>query len=91
MAVRRGPRRLSALRQPDYARDMDDARTSERLQEAARAAHAAEARGDDAAANEAWRRYRLISDAARDPDELLAEGIALSQMGIELERKRRQS
>jgi len=82
---------LSALRQPDYARDMDDARTSERLQEAARAAHAAEARGDDAAANEAWRRYRLISDAARDPDELLAEGIALSQMGIELERKRRQS
>lgn len=40
--------------------------------------------GTDAAANEAWRRYRLISDTARDPDELLAEGIALSQMGIEL-------
>lgn len=63
---------------------MHGARSSQRLQEAARAAHAAEARGDDAAANEAWRRYRLISDAARDPDELLAEGIALSQLGIEL-------
>ena len=63
---------------------MCDARTSQRLQEAARAADAADARGDDAAANEAWRRYRLISDAARDPDELLAEGIALSRLGIEL-------
>jgi hypothetical protein len=29
-------------------------------------------------AGEAWRRYRLIRDAARDPDELLAEGIALT-------------
>lgn len=80
---------MSALRHPDYARGMDDARTSQRLQEAARAAHAAEARGDDAAANEAWRRYRLIGDAARDPDELLAEGIALSQLGIELAESER--
>jgi hypothetical protein len=63
---------------------MPDARHAQRLSQAARDAHAAEARGDAAAANEAWRRYRLISDAARDPDELLAEGIALSQMGIEL-------
>ncbi len=63
---------------------MSDARHEQRLQRAAQDAHAAEARGDDAAANEAWRRYRLITDAARDPDELLAEGIALSQMGIEL-------
>ena len=55
-----------------------------RLQQAAREAHAAEARGDDAAVNEAWRRYRLIKDAARDPDDLLAEGIALSAMAIEL-------
>jgi hypothetical protein len=63
---------------------MSDARHEQRLRQAARDAHAAEARGDDAAANEAWRRYRLITDAVRDPDELLAEGIALSQMGIEL-------
>lgn len=63
---------------------MPDVRQQQRLRQAALDAHAAEARGDDAAANEAWRRYRLISDAARDPDELLAEGIALSQMGIEL-------
>lgn len=63
---------------------MSEARHEQRLREAARDAHAAEACGDDAAANEAWRRYRLISDSARDPDELLAEGIALSQIGIEL-------
>lgn len=63
---------------------MSDARHEQRLRQAARDAHAAEARGDDAAANEAWRRYRLITDVARDPDELLAEGITLSQMGIEL-------
>jgi hypothetical protein len=44
----------------------------------------AEARGDDAMAGEAWRRYRLIRDAARDPDELLAEGIALSELAIGL-------
>jgi negative regulator of sigma E activity len=47
-------------------------------------AHTAETCGDDTAANEAWRRYRLIRDAGRDPDELLAEGIALSNMAIEL-------
>jgi len=63
---------------------MPDARSSQRLQEASQAARMAEARGDDAGANEAWRRYRLIRDAARDPDELLAEGIALSNMAIEL-------
>jgi hypothetical protein len=55
-----------------------------RLQEAARAARAAEARHDDVAAGEAWRRYRLIRDAGRDPDELLAEGIALSARAAEL-------
>ena len=63
---------------------MTDARHEQRLRQAAHDAHAAEACGNDAAANAAWRRYRLISDVARDPDELLAEGIALSQMGIEL-------
>jgi len=33
---------------------------------------------------EEWRRYRLIRDAARNPDELLAEGIALSVQAAEL-------
>jgi hypothetical protein len=45
---------------------------------------AAEVRGNDVAASEAWRRYRLIRDAARDPDELLAEGVALCEYAIEL-------
>jgi negative regulator of sigma E activity len=57
---------------------------SQRLDEAASAARAAEARHDDAAAGKAWRRYRLIRDAARDPEELLVEGIALSRQAIEL-------
>lgn len=63
---------------------MLDSRAVRRLDEASRAARAAEASGEDAAAGEAWRRYRLIRDAARDPDVLLAEGIALSRSAIEL-------
>jgi negative regulator of sigma E activity len=51
----------------------------QRLEEAALAAHDAEAREDFTAANEAWRRYRLIGDTLRDPDELLAEGVAISE------------
>jgi hypothetical protein len=31
-----------------------------------------------------WRRYRLIEDASRDPDELLARGIALSVQVAEI-------
>jgi hypothetical protein len=58
--------------------------SSGRLDDAARSARAAEASGDDAPAGEAWRRYRLIRDGARDPDELLAEGISLSTRAIEL-------
>lgn len=57
---------------------------TQRLEEAASRARAAEASRDDVAANEAWRRYRLVRDAARDPDDLLAEGIALSREAIEL-------
>jgi negative regulator of sigma E activity len=49
-----------------------------RMAEAAGAAKDAERRGDDVAAAREWRRYRLIKDAARDPEDLLAEGIALS-------------
>lgn len=56
---------------------------SSRLHEAALQASAAEARGDWASANEAWRRYRLIADAARDPDELIEQGILLAGTAIE--------
>lgn len=57
---------------------MRGAEQAERLAEAAEAARAAEGRGDDAIAAREWRRYRLIEDASRDPEDLLAEGIALS-------------
>lgn len=52
--------------------------------EAGARAREAESRGDDALASEEWRRYRLIEDASRDPDELLAKGIALSVQAAEL-------
>lgn len=51
-------------------------------------AREAERRGDDARAGEEWRRYRLIADASRDPDELLAKGIALSVLAAELRSAR---
>lgn len=63
---------------------MGAASKPDRLAASSAAARAAEACGDDALAGEEWRRYRLIRDAARDPDELLAEGIALSVQAIEL-------
>jgi negative regulator of sigma E activity len=56
----------------------------QRLDRASTRAKEAEARGDDALAAEEWRRYRLIRDGMRDPDDLLAEGIALSAQAIEL-------
>jgi negative regulator of sigma E activity len=56
----------------------------ERLNEASARAKAAEERGEDDVAGREWRRYRLIRDAARDPEELLAEGIALSAQALEL-------
>jgi len=59
-------------------------RQARRLASAGERARAAEARGEDAEAGEQWRRYRLIRDAGRDPDELLAEGIALSVQAAEL-------
>ena len=55
-----------------------------RLQQAAAQAHSAQDRGDHAAANEAWRRYVLIADALRDPQDLLDEGVALSKVAIDL-------
>jgi hypothetical protein len=56
----------------------------DRLQRMAASAHSAQERGDHAAANEAWRRYVLIEDALRDPQELLDEGVALSKVAIDL-------
>jgi negative regulator of sigma E activity len=63
---------------------MSAAPANERLTAAASEAHAAEASDDFATANQAWRRYRLIGDTLRDPDELLAEGVALSESGRRL-------
>ncbi len=57
---------------------------AERLTATGEAARAADSRGDVPAANEAWRRYRLIEDAMRDPNELLAEGMALSRVAQRL-------
>lgn len=54
------------------------------MAEAGARATAAEQYGDDALAGKEWRRYRLIRDAHRDPDELLAKGISLSVQAIEL-------
>jgi hypothetical protein len=56
----------------------------ERMAEAGARARLAERDGDDALANAEWRRYRLIKDAARNPDELLAEGIHLCEQAAEL-------
>lgn len=55
-----------------------------RLRDLAAAATAASERGDGWAANELWREYELVRDGGRDPDELLAEGVRLSRMAIEL-------
>jgi negative regulator of sigma E activity len=54
------------------------------MAEAAARAKLAEQRRDDALANAEWRRYRLIRDVNRSPDELLAEGIELCEQAAEL-------
>jgi hypothetical protein len=63
---------------------MSGADQPDRLAAAASAAKAAETRGDDLAAAREWRRYRLIEDVARDPEDLLAEGVALSAAAASL-------
>lgn len=63
---------------------MTEAERSERLAQLAEEARAAETCGDAWAAGEAWRRYELVRDGGRDPDELLEEGIALSRMALDL-------
>jgi hypothetical protein len=56
----------------------------QRLRDAAAAAKRAEEQGEDGLAAAEWRRFRLINDANRDPDDLLSEGIALSAMALDL-------
>jgi hypothetical protein len=55
-----------------------------RLDQVAASAKAAEGRCEDALAVREWRRYRLIEDAGRDAEDLLAEGIALSVAALAL-------
>lgn len=55
-----------------------------RLDELAATANAASDRGDGWAANELWREYELVRNGGREPDELLAEGVALSRMALDL-------
>lgn len=50
-------------------------------------AHRAETGSEQWRAGEIWRRYELVRDGGRDPDELLAEGIALSKIAVELARQ----
>jgi hypothetical protein len=59
-----------------------------RLELAASAAKVAQGRGDQWAANDAWRRYVLIEDGMRDPQDLLDEGVALSKVAIDLWQQR---
>ena len=54
------------------------------LRRLAQAAREAGERGDGWRAGELWRRYELVRDAGRDPDELLAEGVALSRVAMDL-------
>ncbi len=67
-----------------YPDPMSRADQIDRLTDAASGARAAEARGEDAVAAREWRRYRLIADASRDPEDLLAEGVALSVAALTL-------
>ena len=63
---------------------MTEAERSERLSQLAGEARAAAARGDVWSIGDAWRHYELVRDAGRDPDALLADGIALSALAIDL-------
>jgi hypothetical protein len=56
----------------------------QRLEEAGANARRAEDQGNEGLAAAEWRRYRLIKDVTRDPDELLAEGVMISRIAIEL-------
>lgn len=84
---------LGDRRPAAYSARMTVAERSQRLAQLAAAARAAEARGDGWHAGDAWRRYELVRDGGRDPDELIAEGIAFSRMALDLagQAKRREA
>lgn len=63
---------------------MTQSQRAQRLAELAERASDAEARGDGWAVGAAWRDYELVKDGGRDPEELIAEGLALSRVAIEL-------
>ena len=63
---------------------MTESERARELERLAREAHDAEVRGDGWKAGEVWRRYELVRDGGRDPDDLLAEGVALSRVAIDL-------
>ncbi len=68
---------------------MDATARLAKLEALAGAAHAAQESGDDWAANELWRRHRLVRDGGRDPDELLAEGMELIRVARDLAAQNR--
>ncbi|MEJ7891543.1 MAG: hypothetical protein WKF94_02750 [Solirubrobacteraceae bacterium] len=67
-----------------------DERVAE-LERLAAEAHEAERTGHAWAAGEVWKRYVLVRDAGRDPDELLAEGVELSRVALDLARQAERS
>lgn len=62
---------------------------TKRLHAVADEARSAEAEGDTWRALAAWKRYELIRDASREPSELLAETVAVSELTSQLANSRR--
>lgn len=75
---------MEVVGRPPYPLGVTPEERVRELDRLAGEAREAEARRDGWAANELWRRYELVREAGRDPDELLAEGIALSRVAIDL-------
>ena len=75
---------VAAVGWPPYPLGVTAEDRERELDRLAGQAREAEARRDGWTANELWRRYELVRDGGRDPDDLLAEGIALSQVAIDL-------
>lgn len=63
---------------------MTDAERSERLALLAARARRADEAGRGWEAGELWREYELVRDGGREPEDLLAEGLALSRMAVDL-------
>lgn len=63
---------------------MTSTERARRLEQLAGEAREAERKGDGWAAGDSWRKYELVRDAGRDADALIAEGVALSALALEL-------